>query len=215
MKQKNVLNLYAGLGGNRKDWTDVKVTAVEWDPEIAKVYNQLYPQDEMVIADAHEYLLQHYKDFDFIWTSPPCQTHSQIRYNIGYKADRKYKKVAAVYPDLKLYEEILLLENWKRHGMWVVESTIPYYTPLVGGYKKTGGHIWWSNFEISSINHGSRGHRGGTVESLQKRKGIDLSNFEIKNKRQLLRNCVEPEVGLYVMNCSLKQKDVNEFFLNY
>jgi len=28
-----VLNLYAGIGGNRKLWTDVDVTAVEWDED--------------------------------------------------------------------------------------------------------------------------------------------------------------------------------------
>jgi hypothetical protein len=33
-----ILNLYAGLGGNRKLWKNVEVTAVENNPEIAKIY---------------------------------------------------------------------------------------------------------------------------------------------------------------------------------
>ena len=31
-----ILNLYAGIGGNRKLWKDVQVTAVELNSEIAK-----------------------------------------------------------------------------------------------------------------------------------------------------------------------------------
>lgn len=207
-----VLNLYAGLGGNRKLWKDVEVTAVEIDKDIAAVYKDFYPNDTIVVGDAHEYLLEHYSEFDFIWSSPPCQTHSQIRYNIGYKADRKYKKVKAKYPDMKLYQEILLLKHWFEDGLWVVENTIPYYKPLVKG-AKIAGHIWWSNFLITPYDAGNRNHRGGTVESLQERKGIDLGKYDIKNKRQLLRNCVEPETGEHILNCARIDLDVQQSLL--
>ena len=69
-----ILNLYAGVGGNRKLWEDGhEITAVEHNSEIAEVYQDLYPSDKVVVADAHQYLLENYKDFDFIWSSPPCQ----------------------------------------------------------------------------------------------------------------------------------------------
>lgn len=65
----NYLNLYAGLGGNRKKLPDdVQVTAVEMDGRIAAVYKRLYPQDTVIIGDAHQYLLDHYEEFDFIWS---------------------------------------------------------------------------------------------------------------------------------------------------
>lgn len=48
-----VLNLYAGIGGNRKLWTDVEVVAVENEQYIADAYKALYPDDEVVVADAH------------------------------------------------------------------------------------------------------------------------------------------------------------------
>ena len=195
-----VLNLYSGIGGNRKLWTDVDVTAVEINPEIAKIYQDFFPNDKVIIDDAHQYLLNHFKEFDFIWSSPPCPTHSQIRYNLGFKANRIYKKVDARYPDMRLYQEIILLDKWF-DGEWIVENTIPYYEPLIQG-TKTGGHIWWGNFTITDIKHGNRNHRGGTVETLQKRKMIDLSCYNITNKRQILRNCVEPEVGLHILNCA-------------
>ena len=196
-----VLNLYAGIGGNRKLWEDCEVTAVELNPEIADIYRDLYPLDNVVVADAHQYLLEHHAEYDFIWASPPCQTHSQIRYNIGFKADRKYEKVSAAYPDMSLYQEIILLKFYY-DGLWVVENTIPYYEPLIAGQKR-GGHIWWSNFHITKIDHGNRNHRGGNVETLSERKQIDLAKYDIHNKRQILRNCVEPEVGLHVMNCAI------------
>jgi DNA (cytosine-5)-methyltransferase 1 len=198
-----ILNLYAGIGGNRKLWGDEhEVTAVEIDEAIAGVYQEFFPNDKVIVGDAHQYLLDHYTEFDFIWSSPPCPSHSQLRFNLGFKANRKYRKVKAIYPDMTLYEEILLLKHWFK-GLWIVENTIPYYEPLILA-QKVGGHIWWANFKILPFNHGNRNHRGGTVESLQERKGFDLSGFNITEKRKLLRNCVEPETGLHVFNCGIK-----------
>ena len=189
-----VLNLYAGIGGNRQLWEDVEVTAVENNPEIAQIYSDLYPEDEIIIGDAHNYLLENYNKYDFIWSSPPCQTHSQIRYNLGVKN----RGTKAVYPDMKLYEEILFLQ-WYFKGRWIVENTRSFYDPLIPP-KFIGGHYFWSNFPIENIIIGNRNHRDGNVESLQKRKDIDLSSYEIINKRQILRNCVEPELALHILN---------------
>ena len=200
-----ILNLYAGIGGNRKLWSDkYEITAVESNPDIAAVYKDLYPNDKVITDDAHQYLINNYKDYDFIWSSPPCQTHSQIRYNIGFKANRIYKKVDAKYPDMNLYEEIILLKYWFA-GSYVIENTIPYYQPIYDG-KIIAKHIWWSNFEICDYKMTSRGHRGGTVESLQKIKQINISKYDLKNKRQILRNCVEPDLGKFVFDCFLESK---------
>jgi len=200
-----VLNLYAGIGGNRKLWNDShKITAIENDKEIASVYSDLYPSDEVIVADAMVYLINNYMNFDFIWSSPPCQTHSQIRFNIGFKANRIYEKVKAAYPEMSLYQQIILLDNYF-DGKWIVENTIPYYEPLIPG-KQVGGHIFWSNFNIAKFDIGNRNHRGGTVETLSQRKQIDLSKYSIKNKRQILRNCVEPELGLHILNCAMKNE---------
>jgi len=204
MKKLKILNLYAGIGGNRKLWgDDHEITAIENNENIAKIYQDFFPKDEVLVGDAHPYLLKYFKEFDFIWSSPPCPTHSQIRYNIGFKADRKYSKVAAVYPDMNLYQEIILLQNWFK-GVWVVENTIFYYEPLIK-CQKVGGHLFWSNFFINEFDIGSRGHRGGTVESLQQRKQLDISKYNIPDKRKILRNCVEPELGLHVLNCAFRE----------
>ena len=191
-----VLNLYAGIGGNRQLWENVKVAAVEINPEIAQIYSDFYPDDEIIIGDAHNYLLDNYNKYDFIWSSPPCQTHSQIRYNLGVKN----RGTKAVYPDMKLYEEILFLQ-WYFKGNWVVENTRGFYEPLIPP-RFNGSHYFWSNFYIEDIKTDNRNHRDGNVESLQNRKQIDLSNYDIINKRQILRNCVEPELGLHIINQS-------------
>ena len=191
-----VLNLYAGIGGNRKLWGGVEVAAVELNPDIAAIYKDFFPDDKIVIGDAHNYLLENYNKYDFIWSSPPCQTHSQIRYNLGVKN----RGTKAVYPDMKLYEEILFLQ-WYYKGNWVVENTRGFYEPLIHP-RFIGSHYFWSNFYIEDIKTGNRNHRDGTVESLQSRKRIDLSKYDIINKRQILRNCVEPELGLHIINQS-------------
>ena len=211
-----VLNLYAGIGGNRKLWTDVDVTAVEIVPEIAKVYQQFFPNDKVIVADAHQYLLEHYKEFDFIWASPPCPTHSVCNHFLhGQGIER--------YPDMKLYEEIVFLQNWCK-CKWVVENVIPYYEPLIKP-AVVGRHCFWSNFIIPNKDEEyDIGTFNRQATQMAQRKAIireaqipeltvlhGLTNFNIKNKRQVLRNCVKAEIGLYVLNCAYKiqQKTLN------
>ena len=137
-----VLNLYAGLGGNRKLWEGVEVTAVEHNEQIAAIYRDLYPNDTLVIGDAHEYLLEHADEFDFVWTSPPCQSHSRMM-----KATRhKLRK----YPDMSLYQEVIFLQHFFK-GKWVVENVKPYYKPLITPTSIIGRHYFWANFEIFNI----------------------------------------------------------------
>lgn len=194
-----VLNCYAGLGGNRMLWRDCEVTAIEIEPGIAKIYQNLYPNDKVVVGDAHSFLLEHFAEYDFVWTSPPCQTHSQIRFNLGVRN----RGTKPVYPDMNLYAEILLLQ-WYAKNKWVVENTRSFYDPLIRP-QFVGSHFFWSNFKITEFNIGNRNHRNGMVETLQERKKIDLSTYDIIGKRQLLRNCVEPELGAHVFDCAFKK----------
>ena len=140
-----ILNLYSCLGGNRYKWNEVKedieVTAVELDTELAKLYQERFPNDTVIVADAHQYLLDHYKEFDFIWSSPPCPTHSRARY-WGFGANGKNP----TYPDMKLYQEIIFLQHHFK-GKYVVENVIPYYEPMFNP-KKRDRLLYWTNFNL-------------------------------------------------------------------
>jgi len=192
-----ILNLYAGIGGNRKLWKDVDVTAIENNPDIAKIYQDFFPKDKVIVADAHQYLLDHYKEFDFIWSSPPCQSHSSFRKNICVR----FRGTKAVYPDLKLYEEILFLKHHAEN--WVVENVKPYYEPLIKPDFILQRHYFWSDKQVKEKKFETDLIRKAQIPDLQKKYGFDLSSYKLKNKRQILRNCVEPELGLYILTNAL------------
>lgn len=194
-----VLNLYAGVGGNRKLWTDVDVTAVESEQYIADVYKKLYPEDTVIVGDAHQYLLDHFAEYDVIWSSPPCPTHS--RTSTGLAGWGIYR-----YPDMALYQEILFLKHFYK-GAWVVENVVPYYDTLVPPAVEIDRHLFWSNKFIpkTSIKRKYGGAvTDATVEALSLQHGIILPEGT-KNQRKLLRNAVDPELGLHVLK-HIKQK---------
>jgi len=214
MKKYKILNLYACLGGNRYKWNEladnIEVTAVELDPELAKLYQERFSNDIVIVADAHQYLLEHYKEFDFIWTSPPCPTHSRARY-WGCKNGEKTTK--PVYPDLKLYEEIIFLQSYYE-GKWCTENVIPYYEPLIPG-KKRGRHLYWTNFNLPNDLNDRRFAISQTKNELQelcKFHEFDFAQYEgEQSKVKIGRNLVDYEAGKTILatalNIELESKD--------
>jgi len=203
MKTIKILNLYACLGGNRYKWdevADIEVTAVELDKEAARLYQERFPNDKVIVADAHQYLLDHYKEFDFIWSSPPCPTHSKVR--ITQKNTTNFK---AVYPDMKLYSEIIFLDTFF-NGKYVVENVVPYYEPLISA-KKRGRHLYWTNFNLpNNLNERElgKGKMCGQVNEerifLEKFHKIDLSTYRgQQDKRKIARNLVDYEAGKTIL----------------
>lgn len=171
-----------------------KITAVEFEPKIAEVYHNIFPEDELVIGDAHQYLLDHRNEFDFIWASPPCQTHSSFRQNIGVR----FRGVEPVYPDMRLYQEIIFLK-YNFDGLFVVENVKPYYKPLMEPSFQLDRHLFWSNFEVPKIDFERPKLRSAQIPDLQEFLGYDLSEYKLPNKRQILRNCVNPAVGAHIL----------------
>ena len=219
MKQENqmnskykILNLYACLGGNRAKWDEVaevagieiEVTAVELDPELAKMYQERFPNDKVIIADAHQYLLEHYKEFDFIWSSPPCPSHSRARY---WNSSNYETKTEPVYPDMMLYQEIIFLQHYYRTGKWVVENVIPYYEPLIDAQKR-GRHLYWSNFKLPA-DLGDRRFAVGSAK--QELKGLcefheyDFTKYNgTQPMLKIARNLVDYEAGITILETALK-----------
>ena len=215
-----VLNLYACLGGNRYKWdevADIEVTAVEWDEELAKLYQERFPNDKVIVADAHQYLLDHYKEFDFIWSSPPCPTHSRAR---GWNS-----KVETKYPDMRLYEEIILMqtvslgEDARFKGKFVIENVIPYYNPLIPAQKRNR-HLYWSNFRIPYIQERPSIKIGNEKDEVKKWcKFHDYDFYQYKGKQpinKIARNLVDYEAGKTIFQTAvniIKGKNINQIGL--
>ena len=212
MKEYKILNLYACLGGNRYKWDEVsdniKVTAVEIDPYLASMYQERFSNDTVIIADAHQYLLDNYQDFDFIWSSPPCPTHSRARFwAFGSNGTKP------VYPDMTLYQEIIFLQHYFK-GKYIVENVIPYYEPMFNPQKR-GRHLYWANFRLPNILSGRKvnvGHGKNEIRNL-----CDFHDYDFKrykgNQRmnKIARNLVDYEAGKTILSIAmgLQLKDKN------
>ena len=211
-----ILNLYACLGGNRYKWNEVKedieVTAVEWDEELARLYQDRFPNDKVIVADAHQYLLDHYKEFDFIWSSPPCPSHSRARY---WNSSNYETKTNPIYPDMKLYQEILFLQHYYK-GKYVVENVTPYYEPLIQA-KKKGRHLYWTNFNLPNVltNREAR-ISTGTSEVKKLCKFHDYNFYKYKGSQptnKIARNLVDYEAGKTIFETALgiiRKQDINQ-----
>jgi len=203
-----ILNCYAGIGGNRKMWgSEHEITAVEFDPKIAEIYKDLYPNDNVIVGDAKEYLLWNYQNFDFIWASPPCPTHSVTNHFLHAQGVRRY-------PDMGLYQEIILLQTFFK-GKFCIENVKSYYEPLIKP-QISGRHYFWANFTIPKLKfdkqigrmNGKKSDLGGKIQAElrtnnHKKLGFDLSKYKHPNKEKLLNNCVSPEIGLAILQRAL------------
>jgi DNA (cytosine-5)-methyltransferase 1 len=212
MNRIKILNLYACLGGNRYKWDEVadnlEITAVELDPEAARLYQERFPNDKVIVADAHQFLLDHYKEFDFIWSSPPCPSHSRARF-------ARRNTTIAIYPDLKLYEEILFLENYFE-GKYCVENVIPYYEPLIYG-KKIGRHLYWTNFILPN---NLKERKSSIMESKDEvSKWCIFHDYDFRKYKgtqsvqKMARNLVDYEAGKTILETALnivKKSNVNQ-----
>jgi len=196
-----VLNLYAGIGGNRKLWENADVTAVEINAKIAAFYQEEFPDDDVIVADAHTFLEQHYNDgWDFIWTSPPCQSHTKLNPMMWASDAKQNASREPRYPDMKLYQEITLLQYFAECD-WVVENVESYYPPLIEP-QKVGGHFLWSNVSIPPFEHSKRNIlEEGSYAYFEEKYGYDVSDAGFGHRKdQVLKNCVDPQFGKHVFD---------------
>jgi DNA (cytosine-5)-methyltransferase 1 len=209
-----ILNLYACLGGNRYKWNEVlsniEVTAVELDPEAARLYQERFPNDTVIVADAHQYLLEHYSEFDFIWSSPPCPTHSKTNNFLNAQGVIRY-------PDMKLYEEIIFLQTFFK-GKYCIENVIPYYEPLIPAQKRDR-HLYWANFILpKTLSNRSSPNMAMQTNGRDKYKKMQKTSIELfcefheydftqykgeQDREKMARNLVDFEAGKTILNTAI------------
>jgi DNA (cytosine-5)-methyltransferase 1 len=149
--------------------------------------------------------LEHFEEYDFIWSSPPCPSHSRIRNIAGVGCGQN----KPIFPDMKLYEEIIFLKQvfnssgTKFKGKYVVENVVSYYKPLIEP-QTLARHYFWANFYIQPFKIGTRGH-------MENNKTLGLiKGFPGIKDKTLLRNCVEPETGLHIFQCAFTKNRQQE-----
>lgn len=219
-----ILNLFAGLGGNRQNWNGHSIISIEINPGVAKLYQELYPDDIVLNMDVFDYLREkenNLKDFDFIWASPPCQSHSHMQLFTRHNNN---------YPPIPRLDQTIGLIIWLNkfyNNKFVVENVIPWYGLIDLRFNnifkvKLDRHIFYSNFKIQSKKFRSRGSEGhGKIGGLMRMKGSELCNFhnldisiidKLKGLQEsgndhlkVLRNLCNSELGDYILKQSLKE----------
>jgi len=201
-----ILNLYACLGGNRYKWGDEhEITAVEWDEELARLYQERFPNDTVIVGDAHQYLLDHYQEFDFIWSSPPCPTHSTTNWFLNAQGVIRY-------PNMELYQEIILLDSFFK-GKYVIENVIPYYEPLIPA-KKRGRHLYWTNFPLPNVLSHRQPPKMNCNKNITKKVALAFAEYHFidkllkkykgkQSKDKIARNLVDYEAGKTILDTAM------------
>lgn len=192
----NVMNAYGGLGGNRKKWPDnVRVTMIEMEPDIAEVYQAHNPDDIVIIGDAKQYILDHHHEYDAVWASPPCPTHSAMQLATRHKVE--------CYPDMTLYQIITFLKHRFKGKWWVAENVKPYYEPWITP-QMIDRHAFWASFHIPSFK---MDRPKNFIDSVSQQVLKDWLGIQYEGNiyygdnhcpNQVLRNCVHPDLGLHV-----------------
>ena len=107
---------------------------------------------------------------------------------------------------MKLYEEILFLQHYFKHGKYVVENVIPYYEQLITAQKR-GRHLYWTNFNLPK---NLEDRRFAISSAKQELKGLcefhDYDFNQYKGKQSIIkmaRNLVDFEAGKTIFQIAL------------
>ncbi len=194
MNDLRVLNAYAGIGGNRHLWpAEWHVTAVEIDPRVAAEYARRYPNDTVLVEDAHAHVMERAHEYDARWVSPPCPTHSRLALNVARR------KGAEPAPDPRLWDEIEHLRALG--GRYVVENVHTYYEPPIAPDVVTERHYYWTSTPPLTLTPMGvlpvSGRRVGlTADAIAESYGLPpLPAGSVADRRKAMRNAVVPHEG--------------------
>ena len=148
MTKLKILDLFCGLGGVARGFQtfliengiDFEYYAIDVDDRILKAHKVLNPRSIVIKRDAYSFSDEELCNYDFIWASPPCETHSIVG---------TWRRKISVDPDMRLYELIDRLYDLGKP--FVVENVKPYYKPPIRPTSRANRHVLWSNLEIPPI----------------------------------------------------------------
>ncbi|MCE7740456.1 MAG: DNA cytosine methyltransferase [Candidatus Heimdallarchaeota archaeon] len=203
-----VLDLFAGVGGTAKGIQTFlqeknipfQYVAVENDPETIKAHLKLNPDSEIEFRDAY---LTSIKDYDFIWASPPCTSHSQLNMYMNRKQ-----------PDMRLWSLITRLQQ--QQIPFIVENVEPYYREPIPHTLELGRHRFWSNKPIIPFEVPKMPKDWGWMGIPDWEKFHEINTRVTKfikdplKRRQLLRNIVHWTISYRIIEQILfpKQKQL-------
>lgn len=191
-----ILNLYSGIGGNRNLWNGHEITAVEQDSVLCSEYQRRFPKDQVIQGDAHEYLINNYKNFDFIWSSPPCQTHTLMANNVER------------YIDCTLWQEIYFLRNFAKDIPFCIENVSPWYENFLEEDFRYDRHCFWTNIHLRFYDLPKRLGNWAKEMSLKEMSDflcIEPFSYAIGSHEpaRAIRNCTHPQIGKAILDCAL------------
>ncbi len=186
---------------------------VDSDPVICKIYQELYPNDTVIVGDVNDHFRKHSDEYGFAWFSPPCQPNTRLVIaNWG-----RYGNI----PPIPNFDQVYGIQPWLKKcfkGSWVIENVIPWYEPPYKPMVNLGRHLFWSNFIIphKKFKENRIAIDKILLPELAKFQKVDLEwlkSFKFphwtKNHdvyRTILRNMVNKKIGKYILNCAVKPK---------
>jgi DNA (cytosine-5)-methyltransferase 1 len=111
---------------------------------------------------------------------------------------------------MSLYQEIIILQKFApKKTFWVVENVIPYYDYLIEPYIILSRHPFWTNFYIDYRKFETP-KKVANYTGMETLWGFNISKYKVENKRKILRNLVNPEIGLYILDQAMNIKDTKQ-----
>lgn len=130
MRKFRILDLFCGGGGASLGYEQAGLEVVGVDLNKQKNY-----RGEFIQSDAIEFLLENYKNFDFVHASPPCQKYS--------KSAMQWRKNGKEYPDLIEPTRAALISTGKPY---IIENVTN--APLINPFLLCG-----AMFDIPTYRH--------------------------------------------------------------
>ncbi len=208
----SILDLFAGVGGTARGIQSFLIekqipftyVAIDSDLETCKAHVINNPLSQVICSDALYFLKKYYSYFDFIWASPPCQTHSRLNF---------LKKWHST-PDDTLWKTISFLKSI--NISFVVENVRPYYEPLIKPTIIIDRHCFWSDIPLVFFDVPKKPKPFNFMElkDWETYHGLKSVNKTYMEKRQSLRNVVNPLLarGVFKQVYSPIQATLTTFF---